>query len=174
MDWGVNRTTCCSTVCRCWEYFLESIHSYLTGWSSADAQQQTSKMCNSWVFHCWESFIRCLFQSRFGFFFNLFILSAYFALAELKVCLFLCDWQIQKRMFGLHNKDDGVHLSKKLRGNLSGSFVWQGKPNPMTTNDFMKCYVSERENKWENKCFYFTALTDIFWWQTWLLCVQWR
>lgn len=100
-----------------------------------------------------------VFSSRdLDFFFNLFILSAYFALAELKVCLFLCDWQIQKRMFGLHNKDDGVHLSKKLRGNLSGSFVWQGKPNPMTTNDFMKCYVSERENK----CFYFTALTDIF------------
>lgn len=38
MDRGVSRPTYCSVVRRDREYFLESIRSYLTGWSSADAR----------------------------------------------------------------------------------------------------------------------------------------
>lgn len=55
---------------------------------------------------------------------------------------------------------------------LSGDFVgWKKKPNPITTNDSMKCHLSSSvfskkllfcasERLEGSKCFYFTTLTD--------------
>lgn len=165
------------------EYFLESVRSYLTGWSSEDAQKQTSKMCNSWGFHRWENISH---QSRFGAFlknvFSLFIPSASCVLAEgIKAkCVSVSVWLAgtKREMFGLRNKDDGVHLSQKLRGNLSGSFVWQQNqiqwPQMTSWNAIwiLVCKVKTTVPRVRkgNECFYFTAMTDAF---PWLACVHW-